>query len=127
MKFLLTMHMNPEVWNGLSEETRQEVMNGQGAFITKIRESGEMISTQALTGPEDAAVVRVRGGVPVVTDGPFIESKEFLAGFYLVECESRERALEVAAMIPDAAVEGLGIEVRPVLFFADAETPLDFA
>ncbi|MEV6897780.1 YciI family protein [Amycolatopsis sp. NPDC051372] len=121
MKFLLTMHMNPEVWDGLSKETKDAVMSGHGDFIAKIRASGEMINTQALGAPADSAVVRVRGGVPVVTDGPFTESKEFLAGFYLVECETRERALAVAAMIPDAGIEGLGIEVRPVAFFAGAE------
>jgi len=126
VKFLLTMHMNPAVWEGLSEETRQEVMDGHGDFIAKIRASGELINTQALGMPQDSAVVRVRGGVPAVTDGPYAESKEFLAGFYLVECENRERALAVAAMIPDAAIDGLGIEVRPVAFFADAETATDF-
>ncbi|WP_020661225.1 YciI family protein [Amycolatopsis benzoatilytica] len=125
MKFLLTMHMNPAVWEGLSEETRQGVMDGHANFIAKIRASGELINTQALGGPDDSAVVRVRGGVPAVTDGPYAESKEFLAGFYLVECESRDRAIEVAAMIPDAAIDGLGIEVRPVAYFADAETDVD--
>jgi hypothetical protein len=126
VKFLLAMYMNPEVWEALSEETRDSVMTGHGDFITKIRASGEMVSTQALGGPDESAVVRVRGGAPVVTDGPFVESKEFLAGYYLVECESRDRALEVAAMIPDAGIEGLGIEVRQVVFFADAETETDF-
>ena len=126
MKFLLTMHMNPEVWEALSEETRDSVMTGHGDFITKIRASGELISTQALGSPDESAVVRVRGGAPVVTDGPYLESKEFLAGYYLVECESRDRALEVAAMIPDAGIEGLGIEVRPVVFFADAESETEF-
>ncbi|MEW2508360.1 YciI family protein [Amycolatopsis sp. CA-161197] len=125
MKFLLIMHMNPEVWDGLSEETRNAVMAGQGDFMAKIRATGEMINTQALGSPADSAVVRVRDGVPAVTDGPFIESKEFLAGFYLVECESRERALEVAAMIPDAGIEGLGVEVRPILFYADAESDIE--
>jgi len=61
-------------------------------------------------------VVRTQNGVPAVTDGPYLEGKEFLAGYYVVECETKERALEVAAMIPDARVEGLGIEVRPVMF-----------
>ena len=127
MKYLLTMHMNPEIWDGLSDEVKDGVMTGHGEFIRRIRESGEMISTQALDMPARSAVVRVRDGVPAVTDGPFLESKEFLAGFYLVECESAERAHELAAMIPDAAIDGLGIEVRPVLFFADAETETEFA
>ena len=77
-----------------------------------------MITTQALADPSQSAVVRVRGGQPVVTDGPYLEAKEFLGGFYLIDCESRERAIELAAMIPDAKVDGMGIEVRPVMFSA---------
>jgi hypothetical protein len=126
MKFLLVMHMNPDIWDGLPEADKDEVMTGHGEFIRLIRESGELVSTQALGGPEQSAVVRVTGGVPAVTDGPFAESKEFLAGYYLVECVSRERACEVAAMIPDAKIEGLGIEVRPVVFFADAEAESEY-
>lgn len=127
MKFQLTMYMNPQVWDALSEETRHEVMSGQGDFINRIRASGEFVTTQALDAVEKAAVVSVAGGTPAVTDGPFIESKEFLAGYYIVECESRERALELAAMIPDAKIEGLGVEVRQVIFFADAETEIPSA
>ncbi|WP_410569652.1 YciI family protein [Amycolatopsis sp. cmx-4-61] len=126
MKYLLAMYMNPDVWEGLSEQAREEVMTGHGEFIRRIRESGEMISTQALAAPAQSAVVQVKDGLPAVTDGPFAESKEFLAGYYLVECASQERAYEVAAMIPDAKIEGLGIEVRPVVFFADAETETEF-
>lgn len=126
MKYLLTMHMNPDVWEGLTEEDRERVMTGHGEFIRRIRESGEMISTQALGSPVESSVVRVVDGMPAVTDGPFVESKEFLAGFYLVECDSAQRAYEVAAMIPDAAIDGLGIEVRPVVFFADAEAESEY-
>jgi hypothetical protein len=61
-------------------------------------------------------VVRVRGGQTVVTDGPFVEAKEYVGGFYLIDCESRERAIELAALIPDTAIEGLGVEVRQVMF-----------
>lgn len=116
MKFLLIMHGNPAVWDALTEEERQEVMGGHGAFIETIKKSGEMISTAALADPSQSAVVGVRGGVPVVTDGPYLEAKEFFGGYYLVECDSRDRALELAGLIPDAKVEGLGIEVRPVVF-----------
>ncbi|MEV1172969.1 YciI family protein [Nonomuraea sp. NPDC049784] len=122
MKFLLIMHMNPHIWDALTEEERNEVMSGHGAFMETIKKSGEMIGTTALDDPSKSAVVRVRGGVPAVTDGPYLEAKEYLGGYYLVECDSRERALELAAMIPDAGVEGLGIEVRPVVF---AGTPED--
>jgi hypothetical protein len=96
-------------------------MGGHGEFMNTVKESGEMISTVALSDPSNSAVVRVRGGVPAVTDGPYAEAKEYLAGYYLIDCESKERALEVAALIPDAKVDGLGIEVRPVMFSAGLE------
>jgi hypothetical protein len=120
MKFMLIMHVNPRIWDALTEDERNDVMNGHGEFIETIRASGEMLGTTALVDPSGSAVVRVRDGVPVVTDGPYLEAKEYLGGYYLVECENRERALELAAMIPDARVDGLGIEVRPVVFSAGA-------
>jgi hypothetical protein len=123
VKFLLVMHNRPEVMSRLSEQDMNVIMTGHQDFIRRIRESGELLSTQALAEPGTAAVVRVRDGLPAVTDGPFLESKEFLAGFYLVECANRERAHELAAMIPDAGVEGLGIEVREVVYYADADEP----
>lgn len=121
MKFLLIMHMNPQVWNGLTDDERNEVMKGHGEFMETVRTSGELVGTVALGEPSASAVVRVRGGVPAVSDGPYLETKEYLGGYYLVEVDDRERALELAALIPDAKVEGLGIEVRPVVFSAGAE------
>lgn len=121
MEFLLIMHNNPQIWDALTEEERNEVMRGHGAFVETVKKSGEMISTAALADPSQSAVVRIRGGVPAVTDGPYLEAKEYLGGYYLVECDSRERALELAALIPDAGVEGLGIEVRPVVYSGTAE------
>jgi hypothetical protein len=116
VQFLLIMHNNPAVWDALTDSERDAVVTGHGQFIKTIQESGELIVTQGLAGPPDSAVVRVRNGVPVVTDGPYLEAKEFLGGYYLVDCVSRERALELAALIPDASVPGLAIEVRPVMF-----------
>ena len=116
MKFLLLMHMNPAVWESLTEDERNEVMTGHGAFMETVTKSGEMILTQALADPSQSAVVRVRDGERLVTDGPYLEAKEYLGGYYLVDVDSKERALELAAMIPDAKVAGLGIEVRPIMF-----------
>jgi hypothetical protein len=116
MKFLLIMNVNPAVLDALTEEERNEIGEGHGAFIDAIKKSGEMITTLALADPSQTAVVRVRGGQPVVTDGPFLEAKEYLGGFYLIDCESKERAIELAALIPDTKIEGLGVEVRPVMF-----------
>ncbi|MFE7748571.1 YciI family protein [Streptomyces sp. NPDC057428] len=116
MKFLLIMHMNPAIMEELTDAERQEIMDGHGTFMKTIRESGEMTGTAALADPSQSSVVRVRDGVPVVTDGPYLEAKEFLGGYYLIDVASRERALELAEMIPDARFNGLGIEVRQVIF-----------
>ncbi len=116
MKFLLIMHNNPAVWNALTDEERGAIGDGHDGFIDTITKSGEMITTQGLADPSQSAVVRVRDGQQVVTDGPYLEAKEYLGGFYLIDCESKERALELAAMLPDAKIEGMGVEVRQVMF-----------
>jgi hypothetical protein len=113
---MLVLNINPDVLAALPEAEQQAIGSGHQKFMDTIKASGEFHSTVALQQPDRSAVVRVRGGLPAVTDGPFVESKEFLGGFYLVDVASRERALELAAMIPDAAIEGLGVEVRGVEF-----------
>jgi hypothetical protein len=116
MKFLISMHINPAVLESLTEQERAAIGDGHGRFIEELRESGELITTQALVDPSQAVVVSVRAGQTVVTDGPFAEAKEYLGGFYLIDVEDKARAVELAARIPDAAIEGLGIEVRQVMF-----------
>ncbi|MEH0974736.1 YciI family protein [Micromonospora sp. CPCC 205546] len=125
MKFLLIMHMNPRIWEALTEEERNEVMQGHDEFIATIRGSGEMLGSAALAEPAESVVVRVRGGAPAVSDGPYLEAKEYLGGYYLVECADRDRAVELAALIPDARVEGLGVEVREVIFSMGADAASD--
>ena len=116
MQFLISMHVNPAVLDALTDEEKAALGGGHGTFIAALKESGELITTQALVDPSQAAVVSVRNGQPVVTDGPFLEAKEYLGGFYLIDCESKDRAIELAAQIPDAAIAGLGVEVRQVVF-----------
>jgi hypothetical protein len=118
MKFLIALHINPAVLDALTDEEKAALGGGHGQFIEGLQASGELITTQALADPSQSAVVSVRNGQPVVTDGPFLEAKEYLGGFYLIDCESRERAIELAAQIPDAAIPGLGVEVRQVMFAA---------
>lgn len=120
MRYLLVLHVNPDLMNALSEEDKQAIYAGHEEFLATVREAGELRGTVALAEPARSAVVRVKDGAPAVTDGPYVESKEFLAGYYLLECETQERAYELAAMIPDAKLEGSGIEVRPVVFSLDA-------
>ncbi|MEU4427293.1 YciI family protein [Actinoplanes sp. NPDC024001] len=116
MRFLISLHINPAVLEALTDEERAAIGDGHGTFIESIKQSGELITTLALVDPSQAAVVSVRNEQPVVTDGPFLEAKEFLGGFYLIDCESRERAIELAAQIPDTRIPGLGVEVRQVMF-----------
>lgn len=113
MKYLLMIYFNPTTWDSLSEDQRQEVFGGHEDFQNTLRETGELIGSAALADPSLSAVVRVRDGVPAVTDGPFVEAKEYLAGYYVVDCETRERATELAAMIPDARFSAM--EVRRMI------------
>ena len=114
MKYLVSIYLNPSGMAALPEAERDEIMASVGRFVDYLKSTGELVLTQALGPPEDSAVVRVRDGVPVVTDGPYVEAKEFLAGYYVVDVESRERALELAGMVPDATVNAM--EVRPIVF-----------
>lgn len=113
MKYMLLIYMNPTTWDSLTDEQRNGVFSGHGEFQKIVKESGEFVGTEALTDPSTSAVVRVRDGVPAVTDGPYVEAKEFFCGYYIVDCETRERALELAALIPDAQYTGM--EVRPIM------------
>ena len=121
MKYLLMMQVDRAVLDALSAEQMDEIGNGHSAFIDAITASGEFILTQALGDPSESSVIRSSGGVPQIHDGPFLEAKEFLGGFYLVDVDSRERALELATLIPDAKIDGLAIEVRPVMFSKAAD------
>ena len=83
-------------------------------------DAGELLGTEKLAGPSAAKVVRSDGGVPVVTDGPFPEAKEFLAGYWIVDVESTQRAYEIAARASSAPGPGgvpmnMPIEVRQVM------------
>lgn len=82
------------------------------AYDAKLRASGRCIASEALEPVTTATTVRVRNGRVSVTDGPFAETKEALAGFYLVEARDLNEAIQLAAKIPPAAVGS--IEVRPI-------------
>ncbi len=103
-KYLLTVDYNGGVIETpMTEWTPQDIkahMDYYGALNKELTESGELVDGQALTGPELAKVVTSDGGTtPVVTDGPFVEFKEMLAGYQLIDVESEERAIEIAAKL----------------------------
>jgi hypothetical protein len=89
------------------------------ALLTEITESGELIGSHALAAPDATTTVQVRNGLPVTTDGPFVEAKEHLAGYFVVECERPERAIAIATRFPDA--RSAAVEVRPIMDVAGME------
>jgi hypothetical protein len=116
VKYLIMIYHNPrlvEMWENMSDSERVEGMEAHANFIEDLIESGEMVMAESLTDPSHAKRVSVDQGRTSIIDGPFPEVKEYLVGFYLIECDSLERALERAAAIPEAGVGGT-VEVRPV-------------
>ena len=122
MKYLILIYHNPTtqtLWEGFSDAERAEGLRVYAALKKDLAASGELIVTEALADPSLAKRVSVREGQTMTTDGPFAEVKEHLAGFFLIECESIERAVEHAARVPEAAF-GL-VEVRPVMQYKELE------
>jgi hypothetical protein len=115
VKYLLMICLAPEVWDGLTEDQRREVFRTHDRFQQLVADSGEYVATEALADPSHSVTVRVHGGRPVVTDGPFAESKEYLAGYYVLDCESRERAAELAGLLAETRFGA--VEVRPLMTF----------
>ena len=115
MKYLILIYSNPEsreIWDGLSADERGGGLSAYTALNEDLNASGEMIVTEALADPSMGKRVSVQEG-RTTTDDPFAEVKELVAGFYLVECESFDRAVEIAARMPKAEL-GL-VEVRPCM------------
>jgi hypothetical protein len=81
----------------------------------ELEESGELVHAQGLAAPVHARRVQLQGGAPVVTDGPYPETQEVLAGFTIVECDSFDRATEIAARFVNPDAEGEYVDVRPVI------------
>ena len=113
MKYMLLIYQNSEMWKSLSEPERISVMNEAGEIMNELTESGEWVGGEALADSSTSKSVRVRNGEAAITDGPYVESKEQLAGYLIVQCESTERALAIAARWPDARYWGM--EVRPLM------------
>ncbi len=105
MKYLCLVYSEPE---GLAEMTDDECMEYDHA----LRRGGQCIASEALQPVYTATTVRVRSGKISITDGPFAETKEHLAGFYLIEAPNLDEAILIASNIPPARVGS--IEVRPV-------------
>ena len=113
MKYVLLVYQNPGAFEALAEEQRAALMAEFEAFNKQIEASGEFVGGSALAHPDTAKTVRASNGVPAATDGPFAEAKEQLAGFYVVDVEGAERAVEIARLDPASRL--WAIEVRPIM------------
>lgn len=125
MKFMLLQHYGrvegdvPPMTEWAPADVQAHI-DFQIALNAELTERGELVDAQGLTGPELAKIVLATDGAPIVTDGPFPESKELLAGYRMVDVESEERAIEIAARSsegpgPDGVPLRQQIEVRQVL------------
>jgi hypothetical protein len=116
VKYLILIYSNPasrEIWEGFTDDQRADGFRYYTAVTEALAASGELIVSEALADASLTKRVSVRDGQTLTSDGPFAEAKELLAGFFLLDCESAERAVEVAGLLPEAAF-GL-VEVRPIL------------
>ena len=111
MKYLLLIYQNEEAFQQTPEEERAALLAEYAGFNATFGARGMLAGGAELHGTDSATTVRVRDGGQLITDGPFIETKEQLAGYYVVDCETLDEALEVAAAIPSARFGA--IEVRP--------------
>lgn len=127
MKFVILIHSNPQPWGhptgdyvaehqALPEEQREQMNTEFDALLTQLRANGELIGGEALADPATSRLYRWQSGQPIATDGPYAESKEQFAGFFMINVATRERAEEVAA-----AFSGPGetIELRPAMWPGD--------
>jgi hypothetical protein len=119
MKYILLIYDNADTRGRFLGEEGAELMAEVDAVMKELTESGELVGGEALADPSNTKTVRVNDGVPAVTDGPFAEAKEHLGGYLIVECESVERATEIAARWPSTRFTPM--EVRPLMDTAGAE------
>ena len=112
MQYIALIYADEEVWSTFSEEQREAAYEQYRAFGREAESAGVLAGGNELGPTRDATTVRVRDDEALVTDGPYAEVKEALGGFYLLECESMDEAVDWAKRVPGSP--GLHVEVRPV-------------
>jgi hypothetical protein len=124
MKFVILIHSNPEPWGhptgdyvaenkALPKEQREQMSTEFEALLTQLQADGELLGGEALGDPATSKLFRWQSGKPIATDGPYAESKEQFAGFFMIDVASRGRAEEIAAAF---AGPGETIELRPAMW-----------
>jgi hypothetical protein len=113
MKYLCMIYFDEKAIEGLSSSEQQALRDEAFAYDEELRQAGHLIVAQALQPVETATAIRVRKGKMYTTDGPFVETKEQLGGFILIEARDLNEAIQLAVQIPPARLGG--VEVRPIM------------
>lgn len=113
MRYMLLIYANEADFSHMASEEQEAIMQGHGTFAQEALQRGILLGGAPLQPISTARTVQVRKGKRLVTDGPFAETKEQLAGTYILDCKDMDEAIELAAKIPDALYGS--IEIRPVL------------
>jgi len=113
MKFMLLVHHDEAVFDKLGETTKREMLTESVELTHRLHADGRYLSASPLQPAATAAIVRVREGKSFVTDGPFIETREQIAGFFMIEAKDRDEAIAIAARVPGARIGT--VEVRPLI------------
>jgi hypothetical protein len=120
VKYMLIIYGNQELWSSIDPAEFAKEIAAFDAFNKKHHDSGELLGAYGVADAAATKLVRLADGQPAVTDGPYLETKEYLASWYLLDVESEERALAIAAELPSAKFRP--VEVWPVLHEASRET-----
>jgi len=113
MKYLLLIYNNPTSMAAMSKDEQAAIFGEVDTIMGELTASGELVGGQALADPSQTRTVRTVDGTLTTTDGPFAEAKEALAGYLIVECDTVDRATEIARRWPDAKYGAM--EVRPIM------------
>jgi len=123
VKYMLIIYGNQELWDSVDPAEQQRLFEEFGAFNKKYYDTGELLGAYGVADAAATKLVRLADGQPAVTDGPYLETKEYLASWYLIDVDSEQRALEIAAELPSAVFQPT--EVWPILHEAARETGAD--
>lgn len=113
MKYLLLVHHNEDMFKNMLEGTRKDLLAESIQLCHQLASKGQYVHASPLQPEATGAMVRVRDGKPTMTDGPFMETKEQLAGYFLVDAKDREEAIRIAERVPGARIGT--VEVRPLI------------
>ena len=112
MKYMLLVHHDEEAFEKIAKEGQQQMLAESVQLTHQLHANGQYIGASPLQPAATAAVVRVRDGKPLVTDGPFIETREQIAGYFLIDADNIDEAIAIAGRVPGARIGT--VEVRPV-------------